>query len=206
MPNIKTGQEVPCFVCNKMVYKTRAYLARGYQRITCVSSECKSAKFQGENNPFWGRSHNDDSRNKIKATKKANPTLGRTGPPKGYRHTPEARDKIRGALLQRWTENRDAMVARLPRGKDHHYHKEPEFRRYRKNFSPVQRREWTGTECVWCKSTKRLNLDHIIPVFDGGINHKANSQTLCHPCNLWKLQFVDKPRYLAGLGSKEGQI
>lgn len=205
MPNIKTGQEVACCVCGKMVYKTKAYLERGYQRITCGSQECKTEKFRGENNPFWGRTHSDDTVSKIRATKAANPTLGRTGPPKGWSQTPAMREKMRAALKKRWAENRDKMIARLPRGEDHHYHKAATERRYRKEWTPVQRREWTEAECLWCGSTERLTLDHIIPVVDGGLPERWNAQTLCHPCNLWKLQFVDKPRYLAGLSSKKGQ-
>lgn len=205
MPTPRTGQEVPCAVCGKMVYKQAAYLARGHRRITCGSLECKSANFRGENNPFWGKVHDEETRKRIRSGRRANPPKGRTGPPKGYKHTPEALEKMREALRKRWAENRDAMIARLPRGINHHFHKEPEQRRYRKNFTPLQRREWTESSCLWCGTNERLTLDHIIPVFDGGTNEKYNAQTLCHPCNLWKLQYVDRPRYLAGLGSKAGQ-
>lgn len=154
---------------------------------------------RGKNNPFWGRSHSDETREKIKTAKAANPTLGRTGPPKGYKHSPEAREKITAATKQRWIDNRDKMIAALPRGVEHHYHKEPEQRRYRKEWTPMQRREWTEDQCVWCGATERLNLDHIIPVFDGGLPERWNAQTLCHPCNLWKVKFVDRPRYHARL-------
>lgn len=205
MPNIKTGQEVACFVCGKMVYKCRAYLDRGFKRMTCGSLECKSEKFRGENNPYWGKTHDEETRVRIRAGRRANPPKKKTGPPKGWSQTPAMREKMSAAAKKRWAENRDVMIARLPRGEDHHYHKEATERRYRKEWTPLQRREWTGSNCIWCESTERLTLDHIIPVVDGGLPERWNAQTLCHPCNLWKLQFVDKPRYLAGLSSKKGQ-
>lgn len=205
MPNVKTGQELPCMICGKMVYRTRAYLARGHRKHTCGAAFCVSESMRGENNPFWGKIHDEETRVRIRAGRRNNPPKGKTGPPKGYRHTPEARAKIKAALQRRWLESRDKMLAALPRGLDHHYHKEPVQRRHRKHFSALQRREWTAEKCLWCGSTERLNLDHIIPIFDGGTNDRCNAQTLCHPCNLWKSNFVDKPRYLAGLGSKGGQ-
>lgn len=200
MPNIKTGQEFPCVVCGKPFYRRRSYIARGIRK-TCGASECKSESMRGENNPFWGKAHDAASREKIKEGRRKNPPKG-TGPKKGYRHTPEARAKITSALRQRWLDSRDEMLARLPRGEEHHYHKRPEERRHRKNFSPVQRREWKEEKCKWCGSTEHLVLDHIIPVYDGGRNERPNAQTLCQPCNIWKLHYVDQPRFLAGLGGK----
>lgn len=191
-------------ICGTIFYRSRSHILRGIRK-TCGKSECKSASMRGENNPFWGKVHDETTRIKIRAGRRANPPKKRTGPPKGYRHSPEAREKIRESVRRRWAENRDTMIAQLPRGIDHHFHKEPELYRYRKNFTPLQRKEWTGANCLWCKTTETLTLDHVIPVFDGGTNERINAQTLCHSCNLWKLHFVDKPRYLAGLGRKEGQ-
>lgn len=205
MANHKTGQELPCMICGKMVYRTKAYIARGHRKHTCGDPHCVSESMRGENNPFWGKLHDEETRIKIRVGRRANPPKTRTGPPKGYRHTPEARAKITAALRRRWLENRDVMLANLPRGVDHHFHKEPEEHRHRKQFSPLQRREWTGPLCIWCGSTERLTLDHIIPIMDGGTNDQCNAQTLCYSCNVWKLNFVDKPRYLAALGSKGGR-
>jgi hypothetical protein len=205
MPNIKSGQEFACMICGKMFYRRRSFIARGIHK-TCGASECKSASMSGVNNPFWGKNHDEQTLARMTATRRANPRKKKTGPPKGWRQSPEAREKMSAALTKRWAENRDVMIARLPRGVDHHYHKEPTERRYRKEWTPLQRKEWMDDKCFWCGSTENLNIDHIIPVLDGGLPVRTNAQTLCHPCNLWKANFVDKPRYLAGLGNKEGQI
>ena len=204
MPNIRSGQDFPCMICGKLFYRRRSYIARGIHR-TCGASECKSASMRGENNPFWGKNHDEATREKIKATRRANPNKKKTGPPKGFRHSPEARAKISESMRRRWTENRDVMLAQLPRGEDHHYHTPPDQRRCRKNFSVLQRREWKEDKCKWCGTANNLVLDHIIPVYDGGGFERTNAQTLCQPCNLWKLHNVDQPRFLAGLGSKGGQ-
>jgi hypothetical protein len=97
----------------------------------------------------------------------------RTGPPKGYKHTPEARAKITAALTRRWRENSDAMIAALTKPP-----KPRELMRYRKDFTPWQRKEWKGSFCVWCGSSEKLVLDHIIPIVAGGINIEGNAQTL----------------------------
>lgn len=160
---------------------------------------------RGENNPFWGRAHDAETLERIRATKFSRPPQRKGGPSKGYKHTPEARAKITAALRQRWIDHRDKMLSSLPRGEDHHYHKPAEERRYRKEWSPLQRKTLMKENCMWCGSTERLNLDHIIPVLDGGLPENWNAQTLCHPCNLWKVKYVDRPRYLARLRG-EGKI
>jgi 5-methylcytosine-specific restriction endonuclease McrA len=201
MPNIKTGQEVPCFACGKLVYKTRAYLLRGHKRVSCGAPECKTKSMQGENNPFWGKIHDEATRQRIRETRRATPYKTKPGPPKGYKHTPEARAKITIALRERWINNRDVMLKSL----EHLRLVKPrEDQRYRRNFTPLQRREFKDPNCYWCQSTEDLILDHIIPVSCGGVNERRNAQTLCRTCNLWKMAYVDRPLFLAGLGSKEG--
>jgi len=200
MPNHKTGHEIACVVCGKLVYKTAAYLLRGHKRITCGASECKSKSFQGEHNPFWGKIHDEETRVRIRAGRRASPPKG-TGPPKGYKHTPEAKAKITIALRERWLNNRAEMLKNL----EHLRSIKPrEEQRYRRNFTPLQRREWKDSACLWCKTLEDLILDHIIPVSCGGVNVRSNAQTLCRTCNLWKMAYVDRPLFLAGLGSKEG--
>lgn len=96
------------------------------------------------------------------------------------------------------------MLAQLPRGEDHHFRKSGYEPRYRRNFTEVQRREWLADKCFYCEATEELVLDHIIPVMSGGKRTRANAQTLCGPCNRWKVKFVDKPYHLATLDSEQG--
>jgi 5-methylcytosine-specific restriction endonuclease McrA len=201
MPNIKTGQEIPCVVCGKLVYKTRAYLARGHKRITCGDFECKSKSLSGEHNPFWGKNHSQETIDRINTSKRSRPPQKKGGPPKGYKHTPEARAKITESLRNRWLNNREGMLASLAHLR---LEKPIEELRYRRNFSDAQRREWREDKCRWCHSKDDLVLDHIIPVSCGGSNEKRNAQTLCRTCNLWKMAYVDRPLFLAGLDKKEG--
>ena len=38
-------------------------------------------------------------------------------------------------------------------------------------------------QCVWCRSTEDLCLDHIYPWSKGGLDTVQNLQLLCRPCN-----------------------
>lgn len=54
-----------------------------------------------------------------------------------------------------------------------------------------------GHACVNCGATKKLTLDHKIPLSRGGTNEAANLQTMCKPCNgekANKLPNLDKAR------------
>ena len=37
--------------------------------------------------------------------------------------------------------------------------------------------------CVYCRSKRRLEIDHIIPISKGGADDRSNLQTLCRTCN-----------------------
>ena len=115
----------------------------------------------------------------------------------GYKHTAEAREKMSAALRERWANNRDKMLESLAHLRND---KARELQRYRRNFTPMQRREWKETRCVWCGTSQKLTLDHIIPVMCGGLNERRNAQTLCQPCNIWKMHNVDRLLFLSGLG------
>jgi 5-methylcytosine-specific restriction endonuclease McrA len=43
-----------------------------------------------------------------------------------------------------------------------------------------------GNKCQECGSTKRLTIDHIIPIKDGGTSRFENLQLLCFGCNMGK--------------------
>lgn len=43
--------------------------------------------------------------------------------------------------------------------------------------------------CVWCGSSKRLELDHIVPWSAGGSDIFDNLRTLCHDCNTYRSNY-----------------
>lgn len=165
--------------------------------MACKNPECRSKAVSGENNPFWGQIHDESTKALIRETKRSKPAKKRNKMLSGYKQSPEAREKMSEALRLRWKENRDGMLQSLAHLRNE---KAREHQRYRRNFTPMQRREWKLPFCEWCKSTEKLVLDHIIPVSCGGTNERRNAQTLCQPCNIWKMAHVDRPLFLAGLG------
>lgn len=195
-PYRQTGEWLNCVICSKPFYRRPSFISRGIDK-TCGASECKSSFFSGANNPFWGKDHTEAVKQALSQHRTA--VERKPGPPKGYKHTPEARAKISQAMRQRWLEHREGMLSlHLPKNRPR------EEQRYRKAFTPLQRKTWMDTKCAWCGTTEKLQLDHIVPVMAGGTNLKGNAQTLCKPCNLWKSVFVDRPFYLAQLAIQSG--
>ncbi|MFI5300362.1 MAG: HNH endonuclease [Polyangiales bacterium] len=43
-----------------------------------------------------------------------------------------------------------------------------------------------GGRCVQCGSVDRVNVDHIVPVVEGGAAEMSNGQVLCHDCHAAK--------------------
>lgn len=199
----KTGSFHACVVCGKPRWRTPSDVRRNI-RQTC-SKECLSIRMSGAGNPFWGKVHSPEVKQHLSARRRARSPSVKSGPAKGgFRHTPEARAKIKAALKERWRLNRDKMMAAVAKAALTQKMSQTEEPRHRKSFTPMQRREWGTGKCVWCESTENLNLDHIIPVMAGGSNQRTNAQTLCKPCNLWKMVYVDRAITFALLGSKSG--
>jgi 5-methylcytosine-specific restriction endonuclease McrA len=113
----------------------------------------------------------------------------------------EAQKERSERVRKSWVTSRDIRLESLPRGEEHHWKKSGHIRRHRVQFSPMQRREWKDEECAFCGGTENLVLDHILPISAGGSNERINAQTLCQPCNLWKMWFVDRPLALVVKGS-----
>lgn len=191
-PYRKNGASFTCVICGQSFYRKRSFIARGITK-TCGKTDCKSQFFSGSNNPAWGRIPTVENREAVRQSNLARP---RTGPPLGYKHTLEARAKISAALRERWRTNRDAMIARVTKPKS------PDAPRHRREFTPVQKRTWKSSTCAWCLGQDRLELDHIVPIVAGGINIRANAQTLCRTCHMWKMVYIDRPAHLALLSSK----
>lgn len=189
------GQYFNCISCGKEFYR-QAWRIRKRQTEYC-SNACVGNSHIGRHNPFWGKVHSDETKRKISESRKGKAIGNKNA--LGYHHTEEARKRIADASRELWRLNRDKMLEVLPRGENHVFHKPPELRRHRKQFTPRQRKEWASSVCAFCGITENLELDHIIPIFDGGTNHHQNSQTLCRGCNLFKTWFIDLPRYYARL-------
>jgi len=154
----------------------------------------------GEKNRFFGKTHTEKVKTLISQTHK-----GKTGPKKGvFTHTAEARKAISKAGRERWKKNRDLMLSYSNRGENLPRDLLHEGPKYRSKFTEVQKREWISKECFYCGSAAELVLDHIIPISCGGKNVKSNAQTLCEPCNRWKMRFVDTPMYFATIGKERG--
>ena len=203
-PNRRLGKVLQCIVCGGDFYRKRSSISRGIFK-TCGKKECVSESMKREGNPFWGKEHSPEVREALSVARTAregSPRPRRHGPlPGSFTQTPEARAKMSEALRQRWAQNRDIMLSYLKRDP-----KPREEQRYRKNFTPFQRKTWKADKCSWCQSSDQLVLDHIIPVMDGGLNMKENAQTLCQPCNLWKSAYVDRPSHLARLALQGGLV
>lgn len=191
-PYRKTGETLKCVVCGDDFYRRKSYIRRGI-RHTCGKTECKSKFFSGPNNPAWGRIPTEENR---MAVRDSNLARGKTGPPPGWKPSTEHRAAVSKALRERWRLHRDEMIAKLTKPKPR------DQLRYRREFTPVQKRDWKAPSCAWCETTVGLELDHVIPIVAGGVNIKGNCQTLCRKCNLWKMVYVDRPYFLATLASK----
>jgi len=187
---LKNGSFINCPFCSVEIYVT-PYRAKNGGRKHCGKPECKSAYYSGKNNPFWGKSHTSETKTKI-STKKTGKPSGAKGTKK-RKLTLEEREKRSEAMKLEWARNRDARLSALVRGDDHHWKKAHEEIRHRLRFTAFQRREWSSGSCVWCGSENDLVLDHIMPIAAGGKNIRENAQTLCQPCNLWKMWNVDRP-------------
>jgi len=203
MPAIRTGRHFTCEFCKTVFYRRGSHIKRGITK-SCGAPECKSKAMSGERNPYWGKGHSPEVLEKIAETKRARPR--RYGPERGaFTHTPETKAAMSERMKERWASRRDEMIAKLPRGEDHHWRKSEHVARHRTNFTRLQKAEWLGPSCVWCDSPDDLVLDHIIPVVAGGKRERCNAQTLCRTCNLWKTTYMDRPYYLAMLGSQGGR-
>lgn len=199
------GRFFLCPFCNEKFYRKASFIKRGITK-TCGKRSCISQSMLRDGNPFWRKIHSPEVREALKKARAARegsprPRKKREFPAENYHHTPEARAAIAEATRRRWRENRDVMLANNPPKTTPR-----EEARYRRNFSPWQRKNWKGDKCQWCSSTEDLALDHIVPVVDGGFNCEGNAQTLCQPCNLWKSTYIDRPAHLARLALQAAKL
>jgi len=93
----------------------------------------------------------------------------------------------------RFQSQYDACVNRLLRQEGHDGSNAPAFTPNGTQVGPVpsddvkrQVIERDGYQCVCCGSTRRLQVDHIVPSYYDGGNILDNLQTLCQTCNVAK--------------------
>ena len=70
------------------------YHRKACELVFLTNSEHMRLHMKGENNPFFGKHHTDESRRKISDAKKLNPMTGDKNPFFGKHHTEETRKKI----------------------------------------------------------------------------------------------------------------
>lgn len=206
MPNTIKGSFHACKICGSPVWRTPSAIRRNIHQ-TCGNKACISALMSGANNPFWGKTHNADTRKIISERRIAAAPKG-TGPKKGiFKQTERAKQRIAENTRKYWAdpEHRKARIEALIAAWEP-FKMPPEFRRHRLHFTPWQRDEWKDTECAFCETKDELVLDHIIPIFDGGTNDRPNCQTLCQPCNVWKTWKIDLPRWRSAQAAKGAEV
>lgn len=204
----RKGTYFTCPHCHDEFYRRPSHVRRGIKK-TCGKTECLSKSQMGSGNSFWGKNHSPETLTKIQSMRRArvseSPRRGRG--PVGYKHTPEARARISASLREQWRKNRDKRLAATKKGGEtqrmNSLSTEP---RYRLQFTPMQRRDWIESKCVWCDATEDLVLDHILPVMAGGKNARSNCQTLCRTCNLWKMRYVDRPLVISIIESSGAEL
>ena len=181
-----------CKICGSEFFRCPSEVRRGKNK-TC-SKQCLGKLQTGKRNPFYGRSHDAKTRSRISKSRSGKCVGNQNA--KGHKHSKEAIAKIAAASKRLWRDSPEKIRSKLPRGANHHaYSSNETYRRNANRFTDKQRERWTGTRCAMCKTTERLELDHIIPRFAGGLATKANSQTLCRFCNLWKFHHFDLKRF-----------
>lgn len=201
-PYRNNGQFFSCAFCGEQFYRRASFIKRGITK-TCGKRSCLSQYMMKERNPFWGKEHSPEVREALRTARAARPRprprKKLAAPAEHHQHTAEARARIAEATRRRWVDNRDLMLSYIQRNDAPR-----EEQRYRRNFTPWQRKNWKTDKCIWCGTKDNLSLDHIIAVIDGGFNLKENAQTLCQPCNIWKSVYVDRPSHLARLALQSG--
>ena len=104
------------------------------------------------------------------------------------KENPERRQEIE----YKYRQSEKGRVSQAKRGAKH-YWADPEYKRKK----AIARHHGTTPDfieelrdrqpfCQLCGETKRLTLDHMNPVNNGGKATRENIQSLCGPCNSWK--------------------
>ena len=91
----------------------------------------------------------------------------------------------------------------VPRGESrcprHHRPRTSSALRYGNRWKRIRGRALRRDKhrCVKCGTQTRLQVDHVVPVVEGGGNELGNLQTLCEPCHTDKTR-ADRKRVADG--------
>lgn len=102
---------------------------------------------------------------------------------------PERRREIRMQSQQRRREKKAVSNQRWRRANPQNVTAANHRRRWRKHGQHFTAKEWRdlreryGNKCLCCGSTKRITVDHVVPLVAGGSNTIDNIQPLCWTCN-----------------------
>jgi 5-methylcytosine-specific restriction endonuclease McrA len=69
----------------------------------------------------------------------------------------------------------------------------------------VELAERDGPGCTWCGDTERLQIDHVVPVSDGGGNELANLRLACGDCNASR-GTAATPRFFSQAPAPRGRL
>ena len=67
-----------------------------YEEAKIALSKIQSINMSGQNNPFYGKTHTKETRNKMRELSKARGYIGEKNPWYGHHHTDESKEKMRG--------------------------------------------------------------------------------------------------------------
>lgn len=70
--------------------------------------------------------------------------------------------------------------------------KQYEINGYRKRSLKQEIINRDGKKCFYCSFDKKLELDHIVPLFVGGGWELENLQLLCRECHIKKTKRIDR--------------
>lgn len=96
--------------------------------------------------------------------------------------------------------------AKYPKMYPEKYTAKAELRHARKMSAPgdgVTEEQWHyvlelyGRQCLKCRETERITMDHVVPLSRGGAHDVSNIQPLCMSCNCRKHTTTADYRYIA---------
>lgn len=183
--NPRTGRMVVCTTCGKETYRKPKRLKRSALHFCSEACRIKAISANQVDRKFEQAS--EKKRTGVRFQCRV------CGSEKYQRKSYAARGVNKTCGSPKCVSAYSRSLWNLPPHDDATLRKPKNQSRRRTNFTAKQRTQWLGDSCKNCGSSENLCLDHIIPVSAGGLSVRENAQTLCQPCNNWKMKHFDKP-------------